>query len=1475
MNSKFPHRVHSSLIALCLLFSAVVFSQNNQTETFNTPGNSTFEVPCGVTSITIEAWGAGGAGGGSSNNNAGGGAGGGGGAYVRRTFNNLSGGETVSFTIGAGGEGHYNADGDNGESTIINFTGYTMTAGGGYGGQRNQNGQPGQPGQPSGGSQNNNGQNGSNGNNSTGGDGGNAGNTNAGGGYGGDGQQSQNGEDGENPGGGGGGGEGYHNDSKKGGDGGNGQVKITYSQSSGSYCIPTFGTTRPITNVTFAGINNSSSNSTSYGAYDSYCDEATVTQGGTYNISVSSETNGYYSYYISVYIDWNQNNSFDSNEKYNIGSNNYNGSISNTIEVPSSALNGITRMRVIQKYGSYINNPCGYESYGSAEDYNVTVNAGSGGGNDDLPSYCTPNVSYENKSYFSQVNFIGTLNDTENSSTYSYNGYQDFTNLDEVSSQAQGESINIFAEITYNDQDLSAVYAWVDWNKDGDFNDYNEQVYSSGGTGIVSTTFGFVIPENTTPGSYVLRLRNDSNSTCDNSYYGEVEDYKFTVVENCEALITSITESEGCGEGSQDLSVTASYGTTEYRWYGAATGDNLIATTTNTTWTTPELTETTTFYVTAYNGSCESLERTAVKATVKPVPTLGVTPANPVVCGEDAVIELSAGGELEEVYLINEDFENNNLGSFYNQNVSSSSNGSNWQIKESPYVPNNTQVWFPAIASGFNGNHFAMTTSDLGNGTSVNNAITLSNSINTENFQSLTLNFDLYYSNYAGVSDDDHIIVEVSTNNGYNWSTFHDFTQDVGVGSNFANLSFDFSNYIGYTQLKVRFRYRAGWKDGAAIDNISLHGYKPLTTAFLWSGDNVDAYLDEACTIPYIEGTDTSSNVYIKPTLEQLEVSEYTFTVSAQLSNGCIASRDVTVTNNSKIWQGTSSNASWNNPNNWLPFGVPTSENCVIVKDDFISDITNNQNGQAKIFKVKNGGEFTIEGGGTLTVQEEVTVEDGGIFHIEDSGSLIQVQDVQNTGSITMDRDASISKYDYVYWSSPVQSFNVQDVSPDSPTWSIYEWIPTVAGGYGQWSNTSEDMIAGKGYIIRAPMDYPVNTDQDFTATFEGTPNNGTITKSIQRGSYTGLDFLNIINGSWVTNYDDNWNLIGNPYPSSISVNAFLSQNLNIEGAVRIWTHGNNPSNSNANPFYADYGFNYSQDDYIVFNATGLISGLLGFDGYIAAGQSFFVKMADGSAATETVTFSNEMRSESFNNSSFFRTATTETETPTNPEGRFWLDIISPNQTSVKRTLIGYIDGATNDKDRLYDAYADENTSLNLYSIIDDENVMIQGKALPFENTDTVSLGYYTGTAGNYTIAIADADGLFTDGTQTEIYLEDTYLNVTHELTNAPYTFAASVGRFDDRFVVKYVNTALGLEDIAVNANTIKAVEINDQKVRVLSTQEVMKDITIYDINGKLVLSLQDIQTLDKTFYSKRTNSTLLITVTTTSGATITKKLVH
>ncbi len=189
--------------------------------TYSESGSYTFTVPAGVTSLTVECWGAGGAGGGSRNNNRGG-SGGGGGAYCSSVLT-VTPGQVISYTVGAGGTGTTN-DGANGGSTSF----LTLTANGGTGGARNS-GSIGIGGTATGGTTNTTGENGTVGDSR-----GQAGGAGANGGDGGAGNvQDDNGNAGNSPGGGGSGGElnrvsRWNQIPKSGGNGADGQVTITF-----------------------------------------------------------------------------------------------------------------------------------------------------------------------------------------------------------------------------------------------------------------------------------------------------------------------------------------------------------------------------------------------------------------------------------------------------------------------------------------------------------------------------------------------------------------------------------------------------------------------------------------------------------------------------------------------------------------------------------------------------------------------------------------------------------------------------------------------------------------------------------------------------------------------------------------------------------------------------------------------------------------------------------------------------------------------------------------------------------------------------------------------------------------------------------------------------------------------------------------------------------------------------------------------
>jgi hypothetical protein len=490
-----------------------------------------------------------------------------------------------------------------------------------------------------------------------------------------------------------------------------------------------------------------------------------------------------------------------------------------------------------------------------------------------------------------------------------------------------------------------------------------------------------------------------------------------------------------------------------------------------------------------------------------------------------------------------------------------------------------------------------------------------------------------------------------------------------------------------------------------------------------------------------------------------------------------------------------------------LPVGTTTAAN----------NLTNN-----------TGVSVTVTTPNVLVVGNILT--NNGTMTFEDDSSLVQINNVANTGNITYKRTATVADArDYVYWSSPVTgSQTLAALYPFSN--NIYRWNAPSGGlnggTSGNWDPASGTMGLGAGYIVRS------GAVGSYTTIFEGVPNNGNVDVTISRG----INNPNAgINGTAVTILDDNWNLIGNPYPSAIKATDFITANAsNLDsGTVWLWTHGTAIAAGGAQPFYNTFGYNYNTNDYIAYNTSGSVSGPSSFTGNIAAGQSFFVQMKDdtvtGAAGTATVTFNNTMRKDTYGNANFYRTANTNIE-----KNRIWLDLISSATNEVSRTMVGYIEGATHNKDFNFDSPANYQSSQNLFSKIGNEFFAIQGRSLPFDANDTITMGFIVPTTGNYTIAISEVDGFFANNGQT-IYLEDTLLNTVSNLSIAPYHFASVQGLVNNRFVLRYTPSG------ALSTNNTDYLENNvivatDKKVlKIKSFTENIKSIAIFDLLGREV----------------------------------------
>ena len=122
--------------------------------------------------------------------------------------------------------------------------------------------------------------------------------------------------------------------------------------------------------VSIGGISNTTGSNGGYGDFTSQTGSLPY---GSNTISFSAGFSGSaYTEYWKVWIDFNQNGTFDSSELMVSGSSSSSGTLSSTFTVPTNAISGATRMRVSMKYNA-AQTACESFSYGEVEDYTVYI----------------------------------------------------------------------------------------------------------------------------------------------------------------------------------------------------------------------------------------------------------------------------------------------------------------------------------------------------------------------------------------------------------------------------------------------------------------------------------------------------------------------------------------------------------------------------------------------------------------------------------------------------------------------------------------------------------------------------------------------------------------------------------------------------------------------------------------------------------------------------------------------------------------------------------------------------------------------------------------------------------------------------------------------------------------------------------------------------------------------------------------------
>ncbi|TXF77512.1 GEVED domain-containing protein [Chryseobacterium sp.] len=490
-------------------------------------------------------------------------------------------------------------------------------------------------------------------------------------------------------------------------------------------------------------------------------------------------------------------------------------------------------------------------------------------------------------------------------------------------------------------------------------------------------------------------------------------------------------------------------------------------------------------------------------------------------------------------------------------------------------------------------------------------------------------------------------------------------------------------------------------------------------------------------------------------------------------SDGYSEAEDYTLNVQAVTWNGTA----WSNgtgPDAALP---------VVITSDYAGasfaaySITLNA---ARTLTITDGNSVTV---GSVTNNGSIVVEDGGNFLQTASGTY------SGTGTFAANRNSASVANKYAFWSSPVAAAN------------IYAVFPGFTPQYAMTYNTATDYYtvvpnptattAGFGYSVKIPATAP-------NLTFSGTPNNGSISKT-----------LTLAGG--------NYNLVGNPYPSNLDLAAFYAANTaNIASTLWFWDNTSNSVTTQSGSTTVNVG-------YATYNAAGSTwvsapTSMTPSGNSAKIGQGFIVE-----ALTNTLSFTNSMR--------VADAGVSVNKNVVADDGKYWLKLTTPYSTHFSQAVT-YGQGASN----AYDAYDSESIATGsdaFYSLAGPEKLVIQGRE-SFNVNDVVQLGNKHFETGTFTIALTLKEGLFANG--QAVYLKDKLLGTETNLQNGSYTFASNAGDFTNRFEIVYKQSLLG---------TASAADKNDLKVYrsgndfIIDSPEMLRSVEVYDASGRLVQALK------------------------------------
>ncbi|TMM32476.1 T9SS type A sorting domain-containing protein [Polaribacter aestuariivivens] len=574
--------------------------------------------------------------------------------------------------------------------------------------------------------------------------------------------------------------------------------------------------------------------------------------------------------------------------------------------------------------------------------------------------------------------------------------------------------------------------------------------------------------------------------------------------------------------------------------------------------------------------------------------------------------------------------------------------------------------------------------------------------------------------------------------------------------------------------------------------NITADGGDAITDrgiVYSITSENANPTIGGANVIQDTNGTGTG--VFSESITGLAAGTQYSFNAYAINGQGTSYGTVATFTTTGKGWLGINSN--WADASNWSPNTIPIlTDNLVIPNTTILPVINSGTNAVANDITIETSSSLTINTGGSLTI--EGNLSQNGTFTINSdatsNGSFILKGTQSGVGNVDYHRFLTTSGISTQGWhlvASPVDGKNINDFFGDVATngtkRGIAPYINTNAATF-KWNyylntDTPGFFTNAKGYTLKKSIAGTLN--------FSGSVNTNNAGVSIQVDA-TG----------------DQFNAIGNPYPSYINSGTFLD---NVPGTrlteKTIWLW--------------DTEANGGVGEYITKNSATAYK--------VAPGQGFFVKALN----TGNVTFTEAMQTH-VGGDTFLK-----------QEPRPEITLSITDGISVKNTEIFYIKNKTTGFDDGYDSsmFSGVANPFAVYTQLvtnsKGENLAIQTLPNVDYNSMIVPVGINASKGKEITFSLHANN--FPDG--LKIFIEDkennTFTRIDESNSNYKITLNTTQNGIG-RFYLHTTSAALSV-DTSVNLNNVSVYKINSNTIRINGLYKEKAKISIFSILGKQVLS--------------------------------------